>query len=74
MDTSMSTTAQHQEMLERLSPLDPEMAKKLGTDIVHLSEGELVESSDDISGNSWDLGTRNSQLPCSICKKSSQLK
>jgi uncharacterized membrane protein len=44
--------SQHQEMLERLSRLDPEMAKKLGTDIVHLSEDELDESDDDISGNS----------------------
>jgi hypothetical protein len=43
--------AQHEEMLERLSRLDPEMAKKLGTDMVHLSE-ELTESNDDISGNS----------------------
>ncbi len=43
--------AQHDEMLERLSRLDPQMAKKLGTDIVHLSE-ELTESNDDISGNS----------------------
>lgn len=43
--------AQHDEMLERLSRLDPMMAKKLGTDIVHLSE-ELTESNDDISGNS----------------------
>jgi uncharacterized membrane protein len=43
--------AQHEEMLERLSRLDPEMAKKLGTDIVHLSE-ESDESNDDISGNS----------------------
>ncbi len=44
--------AQHQEMLERLSQLDPETARKLGTDIVHLSEEELAESNDDISGNS----------------------
>jgi uncharacterized membrane protein len=44
--------AQHQEMLEHLSRLDPETAKKLGTDIVYLSEDELDESDDDISGNS----------------------
>ena len=43
--------AQHEEMLERLSRLDPEMAKKLGTDIVQISE-ELAEPNDDISGNS----------------------
>jgi uncharacterized membrane protein len=43
--------AQHEEMLERLSRLDPEMAKKLGTDIVNISE-ELTEPNDDISGNS----------------------
>jgi uncharacterized membrane protein len=43
--------AQHQEMLDRLSQLDPETAKKLGTDLVHLTE-ELAESNDDISGNS----------------------
>ena len=39
-------------MENHLNQLDPEMAKKLGTDIVHLSEGELVESNDDLSGNS----------------------
>lgn len=43
--------AQHDEILERLSRLDPEMAKQLGTDIVQLS-GELAESSEDIRGNS----------------------
>ena len=43
--------AQHEEMLERLSRLDPELAKKLGTDIVQIS-GDVAESSDDISGNS----------------------
>jgi uncharacterized membrane protein len=43
--------AQHEEMLERLSRLDPETAKKLGTDLVHISE-ELAESNDAISGNS----------------------
>ena len=43
--------AQHEEMLERLSRLDPETAKKLGTDIVHISE-ELTESNEAISGNS----------------------
>ncbi len=43
--------AQHQEMLDHLSRLDPEMAKKLGTDIVHVSE-ELAEPTDGISGNS----------------------
>lgn len=43
--------AQHEEMLERLSRLDPETAKKLGTDLVHISE-ELTESNDVISGNS----------------------
>ena len=42
--------AQHEEMLERLSRLDPMMAKKLGTDIVHISE-ELTESNEGISGN-----------------------
>jgi len=30
--------AQHDEMLARLSRLDPETAKKLGTDIVQISE------------------------------------
>ena len=43
--------AQHEEMLERLSRLDPETARKLGTDLVHISE-DMVESNDDISGNS----------------------
>jgi uncharacterized membrane protein len=43
--------AQHEEMLERLSRLDPEMAKKLGTEIVNIAE-ELAEPNDDISGNS----------------------
>jgi uncharacterized membrane protein len=43
--------AQHEEMLERLSRLDPEMAKQLGTDLMHISE-EMAESSDDIAGNS----------------------
>jgi len=38
-------------MLERLSRLDPETAKKLGPDLVQISE-ELTESNDDISGNS----------------------
>jgi uncharacterized membrane protein len=43
--------AQHEEMLERLSRLDPEMAKQLGTDIVEIS-GETAEPSNDITGNS----------------------
>jgi uncharacterized membrane protein len=43
--------AQHEEMLERLSRLDPEIAKQLGTDIVQIS-GELAEPDDVISGNS----------------------
>jgi uncharacterized membrane protein len=43
--------AQHEEMLERISRLDPETAKKLGTDLVHISE-ELTESNDDMSGDS----------------------
>ncbi len=43
--------AQHEEMLERLSRLDPAMAKKLGTDIVHISE-DLTEPNDDTSGES----------------------
>jgi hypothetical protein len=43
--------AQHEEMLERLSRLDPELAKQLGTDIVELS-GEMAESDNDINGNS----------------------
>jgi uncharacterized membrane protein len=43
--------AQHEELLERLSRLDPETAKKLGTDLVHISE-ELTGSNDDISGTS----------------------
>ena len=43
--------AQHEEMLERLSRLDPAMAKQLGTDIVELS-GEMVEPDNDINGNS----------------------
>jgi uncharacterized membrane protein len=43
--------AQHEEMLERLSRLDPEMAKQLGTDIVEVS-GEMAEPDNDITGNS----------------------
>jgi hypothetical protein len=43
--------AQHEEMLERLSRLDPEMAKQLGTDIVGVS-GEMAELDNDITGNS----------------------
>ena len=43
--------AQHEEMLEHLSRLDPEMAKKLGTDIVAISN-ELTELDNDIAGNS----------------------
>jgi uncharacterized membrane protein len=43
--------AQHEEMLKRLSQLDPETAKQLGADIVHISE-ELIEPNDAISGNS----------------------
>ena len=43
--------AQHEEMLERLSRLDPEMAKQLGTDIVALS-GEMAEPGNDVIGNS----------------------
>ncbi|HXZ03631.1 MAG TPA: DUF1003 domain-containing protein [Ktedonobacteraceae bacterium] len=43
--------AQHQEMLEHLSRLDPETAKQLGTDIVTISE-ELTEPTDEIGGNS----------------------
>jgi uncharacterized membrane protein len=43
--------AQHEEMLERLSQLDPEMAKRLGTDIVQITE-DMSESIDDIAGNS----------------------
>jgi uncharacterized membrane protein len=43
--------AQHEEMLERLSRLDPEMAKQLGADIVEISD-EMAESGNDIAGNS----------------------
>jgi uncharacterized membrane protein len=43
--------AQHEEMLERLSRLDPEMAKQLGTDIVEIS-GEMTEPGNDLTGNS----------------------
>jgi uncharacterized membrane protein len=43
--------AQHEEMLERLSRLDPELAKQLGTDIVELSS-EMAVSDNDINGNS----------------------
>jgi uncharacterized membrane protein len=43
--------AQHEEMLERLSRLDPELAKQLGTDIVELS-GEMAEPGNEINGNS----------------------
>ena len=43
--------AQHEEMLERLSRLDPEMAKQLGADIVEISD-EMAESGKDIAGNS----------------------
>ena len=43
--------AQHEEMLEHLSRLDPEMAKKLGTDIVAISN-ELTELDNAIAGNS----------------------
>jgi hypothetical protein len=43
--------AQHEEMLERLSRLDPELAKQMGTDIVELS-GEMAEPGNDVIGNS----------------------
>lgn len=43
--------AQHEEMLQRLSRLDPEMAKQLGTDIVQLS-GEIAEPGNVITENS----------------------
>jgi uncharacterized membrane protein len=42
---------QHKEMSERLSHLDPEMAKRLGTDIKEVSE-DMLEANSDISGNS----------------------
>ena len=43
--------AQHEEMLLRLRELDPEMAKRLGTDIKEVTQ-ELLEADNDISGNS----------------------
>jgi uncharacterized membrane protein len=43
--------AQHEEMLERLSLLDPAMAKQLGTDLVEIS-AEMAEPGNDITGNS----------------------
>ena len=43
--------AQHEEMLQHLRELDPEMANRLGTDIKTVSQ-ELLEADNDISGNS----------------------
>jgi hypothetical protein len=43
--------AQHEEMLEHLSLLDPEMAKQLGTNIVEISN-EMAEPDNDLAGNS----------------------
>ncbi len=43
--------AQHEEMLQHLRELDPEIANRLGTDIKTVSQ-ELLEADNDISGNS----------------------
>ena len=42
---------QHVEMLEHLARLDPELAKRLGTDVQQVSE-ELVDTEENIGGNS----------------------
>lgn len=43
--------AHHKEMVEQLARLDPELAKRLGTDIHQISE-DIVETGEDVSGNS----------------------
>ncbi len=43
--------AQHEEMLQHLRELDPEIANRLGTDVKTVSQ-ELLEADNDISGNS----------------------
>ncbi len=42
---------QHKEVIFHLSQLDPEMARRLGTDLQQLSE-EIIDEGKDISGNS----------------------
>jgi uncharacterized membrane protein len=43
--------AHHKEMVDQLARLDPELAKRLGTDIQQISE-DIVETDEDVSGNS----------------------
>src|SRR2546425_1776954 len=43
--------AQHTDLLHRISQLDPEQAKRLGIDVQQASE-DIIESSEDVSGNS----------------------
>lgn len=41
---------QHVEMIKRIAELDPETAKRLGTDVQQISE-ELIESDESVGGN-----------------------
>jgi uncharacterized membrane protein len=43
--------AQHNDLLHRISQLDPEQAKRLGIDVQQASE-DIIEASEDVSGNS----------------------
>ena len=43
--------AQHNDLLYRISQLDPEQAKRLGIDVQQASE-DIIEASEDVSGNS----------------------
>ena len=43
--------AQHTDLLHRISQLDPEQAKRLGIDVQQASE-DIIEASEDVSGNS----------------------
>jgi uncharacterized membrane protein len=43
--------AQHNDLLHRISQLDPEQAKRLGIDVQQASEN-IIEASEDGSGNS----------------------
>ena len=43
--------AQHTDLLQRISQLDPELAKRLGID-VQLASEDIIEASEDVSGNS----------------------
>src|SRR5438445_11023183 len=47
--------AQHEEMLQHLRELDPEIANRLGTDMKTVSR-EVLASDNDISGNSYREG------------------